>query len=62
MKIYPHNALQKLDFPFVLKELENLCSGTLGKNLLLRQPFINDPAELNKELNYVKELKRNYTK
>lgn len=57
MKIYPHNALQKLDFPFILKELENLCSGSLGKNLLLQQPFIKDPSELKKELHFVKELK-----
>ncbi len=57
MNIYPKNARQKLDFPFILKELDNLCSGSLGKNLLQQQDFINNITELNRQLHCVKEVK-----
>lgn len=57
MNIYPKNTLQKLDFPFVLKELDNLCSGTLGKKLLQQQDFINIIPELSRRLHCVKEVK-----
>ncbi|MBK9328149.1 MAG: Smr/MutS family protein [Sphingobacteriales bacterium] len=57
MNIYPKNVLQKLEFPFILKELDNLCSGTLGKDFLQRQDFINNITELNRQLQCVKEVK-----
>lgn len=57
MHVYPKNSLQKLDFPFILKELENLCSGSLGKALLQDLSFITNTDEVNKQLHFVKELK-----
>ena len=57
MHHYPKNSLEKLDFPFILKELESLCSGSLGKQLLLKQTFITDLDVLNKQLQFVKEAK-----
>ncbi|MFN8263465.1 MAG: Smr/MutS family protein [Chitinophagales bacterium] len=57
MHVYPKNSLQKLDFPFILKELENLCSGSLGKALLQDLSFITNADEVNKQLHFVKELK-----
>lgn len=57
MNFHPNNTLQKIDFPFLLKELENLCSGSLGKKLLYQQSFITDVNELNKQLHFVKEAK-----
>jgi len=57
MHFYPKNTLQKLDFPFILKELENLCSGSLGKILLQQQSFISNAEELSKQLHFVKEAK-----
>jgi DNA mismatch repair protein MutS2 len=57
MHFYPKNTLHKLDFQFLLKELENLCSGSLGKKILYQQSFITDANELNKQLHFVKEAK-----
>ncbi len=57
MHLYPNNTLQKLDFPFILNELDNLCSGSLGKNLLQQQLFITDKVVLNQQLHLVKEVK-----
>lgn len=57
MNFYPNTILEKLDFPFILKELENSCSGSLGKKLLQHQQFISESAELNQQLQFVKELK-----
>ena len=57
MNLYPKNTLQKLDFPFILKELENLCSGSLGVKLLNEQSFIINKEELKKHLHFVKEAK-----
>jgi len=57
MNFYPNTILEKLDFPFILKELENSCSGSLGKKLLQHQQFISEAAELNQQLQFVKELK-----
>jgi DNA mismatch repair protein MutS2 len=57
MQLYPKNSLEKLDFPFILKELENLCSGTLGKQLLQQQSFLTNLDALNKQLQFVKEAK-----
>lgn len=57
MLLYPKNSLDKLDFPFILKELEQLCSGSLGKNMLAKQPFHTQLDALSKELKYVKEAK-----
>ena len=57
MNIHPKHALQKLDFPFILNELENLCAGTLGKNLIQQQSFIIDVDVLNNELHFVNESK-----
>ena len=57
MHHYPKNSLEKLDFPFILKELESLCSGSLGKQLLLKQTFITDLDVLNKQLQFVNEAK-----
>lgn len=57
LQIYPKHTLQKLDFPFILKEIENLCSGSLGKQWTYTQTFITDAEALNPVLQYVKELK-----
>lgn len=57
MLLYPESALQKLDFPFILKELEHLCSGSLGRELLQRQGFLTDIEMLNEQLHFVKEAK-----
>ncbi len=57
MHFYPKNTLQKLDFPFILKELENLCSGSLGKKLIQQQPFFTNADALNQQLHFVKEAK-----
>lgn len=57
MQLHPKNTLDKLDFPFILKELENLCSGSLGKNLLQQQALISELEELNIQLHFVKEAK-----
>lgn len=57
MNLYPNTILEKLDFPFIVKELENLCSGSLGEKLLKEQEFITDIKELNKLLHFVREAK-----
>lgn len=57
MQLYPKNSLDKLDFPFILKGMENLCSGSLGKQLLQQQSFLTDLDALNKQLQFVKEAK-----
>ena len=57
MHLYPQNVLEKLDFPFILKELENVCSGSLGRNLLNQQVFLTELDELTKQLQFVKEAK-----
>lgn len=57
MHLYPKNSLDKLDFPFILKELENLCAGSLGKHLLQQQQFSTDADALNQQLHFVKEAK-----
>lgn len=57
MLLYPSKSIDKLDFPFILKELENLCVGTLGKSLLREQKFYTDTEELNQQLYFVKEAK-----
>jgi DNA mismatch repair protein MutS2 len=57
MQFHPKNTLQKLDFPFILRELENLCSGSLGVKLLNEQSFIVNKEELKKQLHFVKEAK-----
>ena len=54
MHFHPKNILQKLDFSFILKELDSLCSGSLGKKLLQQQSFMTDKNELNKQLHFVK--------
>ncbi len=57
MNIFPKNVPDKLDFPFILKELEHLCVGSLGRQLLFRHTFISDREELQRQLSYVKEFK-----
>ena len=57
MNIYPDNALNKLDFPFIKRELENLCSGSLGKKELHGQAFISNTDELAHYLQLVNECK-----
>ena len=57
MNWYPSNTLQKLDFPFILRELENLCVGSLGKKKLQHYVFFNDIDELTQQLHFVKESK-----
>ena len=57
MNVHPQNTLQKLDFPFIVRELEQLCSGSLGRQLLQRQSFIRQLEELSRQLQYVKEMK-----
>lgn len=57
MKFYPSNTLQKLDFPFILSELERLCAGTLGKELIHQTVFYDDIDELSFELRCVHEFK-----
>lgn len=57
MLLHPANCLDKLDFPFILKELENLCVGSLGKELLKNQPFYTQLEILKQQLFYVKEAK-----
>ena len=57
MLLYPKNILEKLDFPFVLKELEHLCIGDLGRNLLVKQTFFTQQDSLVKQLRFVKETK-----
>ena len=57
MNIYPDNALNKLDFPFIKRELENLCSGSLGKKELHGQAFIANTDELAHYLQLVNECK-----
>lgn len=57
MLLYPKKSTDKLDFPFILKELEGLCSGSLGRNLLTAQPFFTDRELLSRQLHFVKEAK-----
>lgn len=57
MHLYPSLILQKLDFPFIINELNNLCSGSLGKKILLECTFYNQIDELKKELQCVNEVK-----
>jgi DNA mismatch repair protein MutS2 len=57
LNFYPKNTLEKLDFPFILGELDRLCAGTLGRHQLQRQSFTDDIDTLSYELQCVKELK-----
>jgi hypothetical protein len=57
MHVFPKNVPDKLDFPFLLKELEHLCVGSLGRQLLYRQSFISDREQLQRQLNFIKEFK-----
>ena len=57
MHLYPASILQKLDFPFIVKELNNLCTGSLGKQLLAENSFYNQLDALKTELQCVNEMK-----
>ncbi len=57
MLLFPTKCAEKLDFPFILKELNGLCSGSLGKELLTVQTFYTDIQTLTQQLQYVREVK-----
>lgn len=57
LSFYPEKTLQKLDFPFIIQELMNRCSGSLGRNLVEKQYFITDVEVLKEALFYTREMK-----
>lgn len=57
MLLFPTKCADKLDFPFILKELDGLCSGTLGRQLLSTQTFYTNTQTLTQQLQYVREVK-----
>ncbi len=57
MLLFPTKCADKLDFPFILKELDGLCSGTLGRKLLSTQTFYTNTQTLTQQLQYVREVK-----
>jgi DNA mismatch repair protein MutS2 len=57
MLLFPTKCADKLDFPFILKALDGLCSGSLGRKLLSTQTFYTNTQTLTQQLQYVREVK-----
>jgi DNA mismatch repair protein MutS2 len=57
MLLFPTKCADKLDFPFILKALDGLCSGSLGRKLLSTQTFYTNTQTLTQQLQYVREIK-----
>ena len=57
LKIYPPEAVERLDFKIIKERLEQFCYGSLGKNFIVNQGVSTDQVWISDSLNQVVEFK-----